>query len=86
MRMVLDPANRDESTMTTKTLRTLIIVWLLTAITLSAYAWSNERVEIIVVHSGQSKTLLYNPATHEEVRGETADGNVILTAQPKEQK
>lgn len=39
----------------------------------------------IVVHTGESKTFLYNPLTHEEVRNETADGNVILTVQPKKE-
>lgn len=39
---------------------------------------------IIVVHSGESKTLHYNPETHEEVRNEMADGNVMLTVKPKE--
>ena len=27
---------------------------------------------------------MWNPSTHEEVRNETADGNVILTVQPKD--
>lgn len=45
-----------------------------------------QEPNIIVVHSNQSKTLLYNPLTHHEVRNETADGNVILTVQPKVKK
>lgn len=39
---------------------------------------------IIVVHSGESKTLHYNPVTHEEVRQEMADGCFMLTVKPKE--
>lgn len=39
--------------------------------------------EVIVVHTGESRTLQWNPETHEEVRTETPDGNVMLTVQPK---
>lgn len=53
-----------------------------------AVAWGVHTVrsmpDIIVVHTGESKTLHYNPATHEEVRNEMADGNVMLTVKPKE--
>lgn len=45
-----------------------------------------DRQTIIVVHTGESKSLLYNPATSKEVRGEMPDGNVMLTVQPKDQK
>lgn len=61
----------------------LIIIWLLAATVFSVYALAAGQVEIIVVHSNQSKTLLWNPVTHEEVRNQTADGNVILTVQPR---
>lgn len=61
----------------------LIIIWLLAATVFSVYALAAGQVEIIVVYSNQSKTLLWNPATHEEVRNETADGNVILTVRPR---
>lgn len=43
-----------------------------------------DEQKIIVVHTDESLTLLYNPVTHHEVRNETADGNVILTVEPKE--
>ena len=42
-----------------------------------------QQQRIIVVRSDESKTLLWNPTTHEEVRNETADGNVIMTVRPK---
>lgn len=38
---------------------------------------------IIQVHTGESRTLKWNPLSSEEVRNETADGGVILTVQPK---
>lgn len=41
--------------------------------------------EVIVVHTGESQTLMWNPETHEEVRTETPDGNVMLTVQPKKE-
>jgi hypothetical protein len=41
-------------------------------------------ISIINVRTHESRTLKWNPVTHEEVRNETADGNVILTVQPKE--
>lgn len=70
-----------------KTLRLLVITWLLIAATLSVFALArDEHQTIIVVHTGESKTLLYNPATSVEIRNETADGNVMLTVQPKESK
>lgn len=69
-----------------KQLRTLIIIWLLAATVFSVYALAAGQVEIIVVHSNQSKTLLWNPVTHEEVRNQTADGNMIVTVQPKVKK
>lgn len=62
--------------------RLLLIIWLLVASVITIYALTDKQV-IIVVHTGESKTLLYNPATHEVVSNETADGNVILTVQPK---
>lgn len=67
-----------------KTLRALFIVWLVIATTLCVYSvTAQDNVNIIVVHSNESKTLLYNPATHHEVRNETADGNIILTVERK---
>lgn len=40
--------------------------------------------EIIVVHSGESKTFHYNPATHGELREEMADGGMMLSVVPLE--
>lgn len=70
----------------TQSIRMLIVIWLLAATVLSVYTLAAGQVEIIVVHSNQSKTLLWNPATHEEVRNVTADGNVILTVRPQVEK
>lgn len=39
--------------------------------------------EVIVVHTGESKSLLWNPLTHDEFRQETADGNLMFTVTPK---
>lgn len=39
--------------------------------------------EIIVVHTGESKSLLWNPSTHDEFRQEMADGNQMFTVTPK---
>lgn len=39
--------------------------------------------EIIVVHTGESKSLLWNPLTHDEFRQEMADGNQMFTVTPK---
>lgn len=44
---------------------------------------ANDNDNLIVVHTGETKSLLYNPDTHEEVRSEMADGNIALTVQPK---
>lgn len=40
--------------------------------------------ELVVVHSDEAHSLLYNPATHEVSQSETADGNVILSVRPKQ--
>lgn len=42
-----------------------------------------DEKELVVVHTNEAHSLLYNPATHEEFREETADGNVILSVRPK---
>jgi hypothetical protein len=39
--------------------------------------------DFIVVHTSESRTLLYNPTTHKEVRQEMPDGNVALTVRLK---
>lgn len=39
---------------------------------------------IIIVHTGETKTFHYNPATHGELREEMADGNLMLSVVPKE--
>jgi hypothetical protein len=44
---------------------------------------TNEQ-EIIIVHSGESKTFHYNPATHGELREEMADGGMMLSVVPLE--
>lgn len=73
--------------MMNKTVRLLLIAWLLIAATFTVGAWTlQDDRTIIVVRSNESRTLLWNPETHHEVRNETADGNVILTVQPKERK
>lgn len=45
-----------------------------------------NHIGIIQVHTGQSRTLKWNPLSSEEVRNETADGGVILTVQPRGSK
>lgn len=39
--------------------------------------------DLIVVHTGETRSQLWNPLTHEEVHEETADGNIITTQRPK---
>ena len=41
---------------------------------------------MIVVHTGESRSLHFNPATHQELREETADGGIIYTVYPREEK
>lgn len=70
-----------------KTIRALILGILVVTVAWGAHVMVHAmipQVEIIVVHTGESKTLHYNPETHEEVRNEMADGNVMLTVKPKE--
>lgn len=38
---------------------------------------------IVYVRSDEAHTWVWNPATHEMVTNETADGNMITTVQPK---
>lgn len=63
--------------------RALITLWLLLTLALSVHAFMDRQV-IIVVHTGESKTLHWNPATHELIQSEMADGNAMTTVQPKE--
>lgn len=39
--------------------------------------------ELVVVHSDEAHSLLYNPLTHEVSESEVADGNIILSIRPK---
>lgn len=39
--------------------------------------------DIIVVRTGETRILHYNPDTSEEVRHEMADGNIMLMVKPK---
>lgn len=66
-----------------KIIRILTLV-IITVVAVWGASAAVKRNQIIVVHTGESKTLLWNPATHEEVRNETADGNMMLTVQPKD--
>lgn len=61
-----------------------IIILFAVIFTARSRAQEDRVPNITVVHSGESLTIKWNPVTHEEVRNETADGNVILTIQPKE--
>lgn len=61
-----------------------IIAVMLLSLLLWTYAVSaTSTTEIIIVHTGESKSLQFNPATHDEVRNEMADGNVMVSAVPK---
>lgn len=42
-----------------------------------------DEKELVVVHTDEAHSLLYNPMTHEVSESETADGNVILIIRPK---
>lgn len=43
-----------------------------------------DEKELVVVHTGEAHSLLYNPATHEVSQSEVADGNITLSIRPKE--
>lgn len=64
----------------------LVLLVIVGTVFLSSRTVAQEKADtqiIIVVHSGESKTLHYNPLTHEEVRHEMADGCFMLTVKPK---
>lgn len=73
-----------------KTIRTIILIGLTLLAAWQVATWTVHAVDawysiqVIVVHTGESKTLQFNPDTHKEVRNEMVDGNVMLTIQPRE--
>lgn len=64
-------------------LLSLLVVAVFTFFSVGSVAQEKPVVTFIVVHTGESRALLWNPLTHDEFRQETADGNLMLTVTPK---